>query len=158
MVTSSDVRKEGFTLIELLVVISIIGLLSSVVLAALSDARIQAKNAHIKTELMQLRNVFELLRNSDGTYPLTVGSKSKINLTANQNSLLIYNDIITNNGTALSPIISYADSAVVTMYSIYVALLPINTQYICVDSKGNMTTGNAINMETTNLLNGGYCR
>lgn len=46
--------KKGFTLIELLVVISIISLLSSVVLASLSSARVKAKDSKKKLELKQL--------------------------------------------------------------------------------------------------------
>jgi type II secretory pathway pseudopilin PulG len=47
-------------LFELLVVISIIALLSSIILAALSNTRIKGKNGNIQEETVQLRNQIEL--------------------------------------------------------------------------------------------------
>ena len=47
-------EQKGFTLIELLVVISIIGLLSSVVLASLNSTRLKAKDSKKMIELKQL--------------------------------------------------------------------------------------------------------
>lgn len=46
-------KKGGFTLIELLVVISIIGLLSSAVLASLNSSRVKANYARVQVELNQ---------------------------------------------------------------------------------------------------------
>lgn len=61
--------KKGFTLIELLVVISIIGVLSSVVLSSLSNAREKAKVAKVKQETRQLLLAFELYNSEFGGYP-----------------------------------------------------------------------------------------
>ncbi|MFA6430543.1 MAG: prepilin-type N-terminal cleavage/methylation domain-containing protein [Candidatus Paceibacterota bacterium] len=62
-------RQKGFTLIELLVVISIIGLLSTVVLASLTSARKKAEAAKFVAEMKQLKTAFELYRNDNGGYP-----------------------------------------------------------------------------------------
>ena len=60
---------EGFTLIELLVVIAIISLLSSIVLASLSQAREKAKVARAQQELLELRNAAYLLVDDTGKGP-----------------------------------------------------------------------------------------
>ncbi len=61
-------KSKGFTLIELLVVISIIGLLSSIVLASLSTARAKARDASIKQEVGSLTSMMELNRSDYGDY------------------------------------------------------------------------------------------
>jgi prepilin-type N-terminal cleavage/methylation domain-containing protein len=66
-------RKNGFTLVELLVVIAIIGLLSSLAVVSLGDARKKAYDAQIKSDIAQLRTHIEIYADdNDGSYDGTI--------------------------------------------------------------------------------------
>jgi prepilin-type N-terminal cleavage/methylation domain-containing protein len=62
-------KKRGFTLIELLVVISIIGMLSSVVLSSLNDARAKARDVRRLQDLKQLQTAIMMFYSEYGCYP-----------------------------------------------------------------------------------------
>jgi prepilin-type N-terminal cleavage/methylation domain-containing protein len=63
-------NQIGFTLIELLVVISIIGVLSSVLLVALENARTLARNSVVNQTVRQYKIALELYRTTNNTYPI----------------------------------------------------------------------------------------
>lgn len=63
-------KRKAFTLIELLVVIAIIGLLASIVLIALSGARVKARDAKRVADLSQIQTALELYYSDTNTgYP-----------------------------------------------------------------------------------------
>jgi prepilin-type N-terminal cleavage/methylation domain-containing protein len=62
-------KNKGFTLIELLVVISIIGLLSSVVLASLSQAKLKAIDAKKIADMKSINTALNLYFNAKGFMP-----------------------------------------------------------------------------------------
>jgi prepilin-type N-terminal cleavage/methylation domain-containing protein len=67
-----SIRKQGFTLIELLVVISIIAILSSIILAALSGARTSAQDAQRIETLHSMQLALAIYADSNnGSYPYT---------------------------------------------------------------------------------------
>lgn len=62
-------EQDGFTLIELLVVVAIIGLLSSIVLIALTSARQKSRDAKRLGDMAQMLNGLELYFATNKGYP-----------------------------------------------------------------------------------------
>ncbi len=62
-------NSKGFTLIELLVVISIIGMLSTVVMASLNNSRTLAIHARMATDKKTVETALEMFHIDRGQYP-----------------------------------------------------------------------------------------
>jgi general secretion pathway protein G len=65
-------KQKGFTLIELLVVIAIIGLLSTLAVVALNNARQKSRDAKRISDVKQIQTALELYYNDANGYPMTV--------------------------------------------------------------------------------------
>lgn len=66
-------RNKGFTLIELLVVIAIIGLLSSIILVAVYNARAKSRDAKRVSDMSRMPIAFELFNSTNKGYPPATG-------------------------------------------------------------------------------------
>jgi type II secretion system protein G len=71
-----NTTSKGFTLIELLVVVAIIGILATVVLSSLSNARERARDAKRLSDVKTIQTALEMYANdNNGRYPIArVGS------------------------------------------------------------------------------------
>lgn len=71
-------KQKGFTLIELLVVIAIIGLLSTLAVVSLNNARMKARDARRVSDVKQIQTALELYYNDNNSYPAAVTSGGAI--------------------------------------------------------------------------------
>jgi prepilin-type N-terminal cleavage/methylation domain-containing protein len=63
------INKKGFTLIELLVVIAIIGLLSTMAVVALNNARTKSRDAKRVSDIKQIQTALEMYFTDQNNYP-----------------------------------------------------------------------------------------
>jgi len=66
-------KQKGFTLIELLVVIAIIGLLSTLAVVSLNNAREKSRDAKRMSDVKQIQSALELYFNDQNGYPAGTG-------------------------------------------------------------------------------------
>jgi len=64
------INQKGFTLIELLVVIAIIGLLSTLAVVSLNNARTKSRDARRVADIKQIQTALELYFTDASLYPL----------------------------------------------------------------------------------------
>ncbi len=72
-------KQKGFTLIELLVVIAIIGLLSTLAVVALNNARMKARDARRVSDIKQIQTALELFYNDASGYPTNITAPVQFN-------------------------------------------------------------------------------
>lgn len=112
---------KGFTLIELLVVVAIIGILSSVVIASLSDARSKGNVSAIKQNLAGIRTQAEIVYS---------GSLSFASVCANTIVDAAVDEADSLNGSGSVTCVNTADAWAVA------ADFPGDEGAFCVDSTG----------------------
>ncbi|MCX6792878.1 MAG: prepilin-type N-terminal cleavage/methylation domain-containing protein [Candidatus Falkowbacteria bacterium] len=89
-------KKSGFTLIELLVVIAIIGVLSTMAIIALGNARTKARDSRRLADIKQISTALELYYSDNNTYPTLITPGNSLQA---PNGGTIYMNTIPSNPT-----------------------------------------------------------
>jgi general secretion pathway protein G len=87
-------KKRAFTLIELLVVIAIIGILTTIAVVALNNARAKARDAKRVADVKQVQTALELFFNDENRYPTVAEFNSGSIFSTSTNGTTTYMAII----------------------------------------------------------------
>jgi len=117
-------KNKGFTLIELLVVIAIIGILATIVLVSLGEARNKAKDAAIKAELSGLRASAEMFASDH--------SNLYTGFDTDPDTLRVGTGITSNGSNMICTVSAGGDA-----WAACAQLTADTADYFCADSAGN---------------------
>jgi prepilin-type N-terminal cleavage/methylation domain-containing protein len=139
------VHAQGFTLIELLVVIAIIGILAAMVAVGMSGAENKGRDSRLKSDIHQIANIAELVKNDDDSYGDLCTSSSALNSDhSTQGSALgvLQTDVNTLNATLTC-------ATGTSQYCVSIELLSSGAGHFCIDSTGLATTTSSSDCTTS---------
>lgn len=132
--------NKGFTLLELLVVIAIIGILSSIVIVAVSSVRIDALNTRIKSDVRQLRALAESAYDTSAASYVNWSTSSVVQ----EEVIAILNDLDDALGNPVgAPYITVIAESEEKEFCISAPLHASTGGHYCIDSSGVYKTTTA---------------
>ncbi len=124
-------------MIEILIVIAIIGILASLIFAAVSTSRSKGHDARIRSDVSQLRYLAESVYDTQGANYSAWSAHASVVTAIPQ----LLDDIDENSGdTAGSPYVTVIRDSQVTNYCISTPLRAQVGKYYCIDATGVFQT------------------